>query len=46
MGAVSDELGKSLFRIFPKMKRGAMKNMLSVHCCSHVREIHIGENNR
>jgi len=46
MGTVSDEHGESLIMIFPKMKRGAVENIVSDHCCSHIREIHTGENNK
>jgi len=46
MGVVSDEHDESLIRIFPKLKRGTVENMLSDHCWSHIREIQTGENKR
>ena len=46
MGVVSDEHDESLIRIFPKLKKGTVENMLSDHCWSHIREIQTGENKR
>jgi hypothetical protein len=44
MGAVCDEHGESLIRIFPKLKRGTVENMLSDHCWSYIRETQTGGN--